>query len=108
MKERSHSFKALGYLVAHMVLAAIGILAIYGVLHFTVPDAFAQYAVLLTVFTFFLVGFYLLCALPCGVMTLWHCVCAMVKDRKFVFPIIYILLDMGLLAFLVYALCKLF
>ena len=94
MKERSHSFKALGYLAAPVVLAIIAILSIYATMQITLPEAYAQYEVLLTVITFFLVGFSMLCAAPCAVMTVVHSILAMVKDKKFAWPVIMLHLDL--------------
>lgn len=102
MKERSHTLKALGYLIAPTILVVIAMLAVFGTMRVTFPERFAQYEVLMSVISFFLVVFSVLCTLPCGVMTMVHSIFAMVKDRKYLFPIILIHLDLALISFWIY------
>lgn len=95
---RNHTLKSLGYLLATICVCVLACLLIFAALKVTLPEEHVQYEVVLTVFAFIGLLFFTLSALPCLVMSAVHSVFAMVKDRKFLFPIILFTLDLAALA----------
>lgn len=94
---RSHTFKSLCYLFAPICTGAFAAGSLYLAVDYALPEALAQYSVLLTILAVIGVGFYLLTSLPCTVLAAWHSIFAMIRDKKYLFPGIFLTADLALI-----------
>ena len=94
---RSHTFKSLCYLFAPICTGVLAAASLYLAMDVTLPEALVQYSVLLTILAVIGVGFYLLTSLPCTILAAWHSIFAMIQDRKYLFPGIFLVADLALL-----------
>lgn len=96
--DRNHTLMSLKYILALLLTGLITAAVLYGALHIHLPEDYAQYEVVLTVFSVISLGFFALCGIPCGIMAAWHSIYAIIKDRKYLFPLLLMLLDAALLS----------
>ena len=94
---RSHTFKSLCYLFAPICTGVFAAACLYLAVHVTLPEELVQYSVLLTILAVIGVGFYLLTSLPCTILAAWHSILAVIRDKKYLFPGIFLVSDLGLI-----------
>lgn len=94
---RSNSIRGFKHILAPLVLLLIAAAFIYGSTAFALPEKLLPYETLFLIFSTFLTLLFLAATVPCTAFSCYCAVAAIVKDKKYILPVVSFILDLGVL-----------